>query len=161
MSPPVDQGIYLVYKKVTTEAEAEMLRGIRNECKDFMTRSTAFITKDQQTEWFKTAAEKYDLFICYEVAAGAVIVDAGYGVIHKNADESLLTGGLLPQYRNKGLGQNVFQYLIDQCDRSKPIRLEVLKTNKRAFSVYDRLGFIVMSEDDRIYNMEYGYDSPI
>jgi len=45
----------LVFKRVTTPAEAEILRTIRNECKDYMTRSTEYITPEQQAEWFKTA----------------------------------------------------------------------------------------------------------
>ena len=67
----------LVFKKVITSAEAEILRNIRNECKDFMTRSTSFITEEQQQAWFKTAHERYDLYIAYSVEHGAVVVDAG------------------------------------------------------------------------------------
>ena len=151
----------IVYKKVLTESDAETLRVIRNECRTFMTRSTDYITKEQQLNWFKTAAKKYDLYIAYEVLHGAIIVEVGYGVVHKNETESLVTGGLLPRYRDKGLGLPLFKFLTEQCDNSKPIKLEVLKTNTRAFMVYSKLGFIVTSEDDRIYNMEYKYDSTI
>lgn len=151
----------IVYKKVETEAEAEVLRQHRNTCKDFMTRSTAYITEEEQKEWFKTAQDKYDLYLVYEVSHGAVIIDVGYGVIHKGERESFLTAGLLPNYRGQGIGQNVFQFLINNCDRKKPIKLEVLKTNTRAFIVYIKLGFTVVRESDTIYYMEYNYDSPI
>lgn len=151
----------IVYKKVETEIDAEILRQHRNKCKDFMTRSTAYITEEDQQAWFKTAHEKYDLFIAYEVVHGAVIIDAGYGVIHREPGQSLLTGGLVPEYRNKGIGQQLFKFLIDQCRKDRPIRLEVLKENTRAFAVYLKLGFKVTGENSKIYFMEYEYDSVI
>ena len=150
-----------VYKKVETEIDAEILRQHRNVCKDFMTRSTSYITEQQQQEWFRAAHKKYDLFLAYEINHGSIINDIGYGLIHKNEDASLLTGGLLPNYRDKGIGQHLFKFLIDQCDKRKPIRLEVLKTNTRAFIVYIKLGFKLVKEDARLYHMEYEYDSPI
>lgn len=151
----------LVFKRVTTTSEAEMLRVIRNQCKDFMTRSTDYITPEQQQEWFKTAYKKYELYIVYAVEYGAVIIDAGFGVIHLNDNEYLLTGGLVPEYRDKGLGSTLFKFLVDNCNKQQPIRLEVLKSNTRAFKTYEKLGFTITGEDDRLYFMEYRYDSVI
>ena len=129
----------LYFKRVTTPAEAEILRTIRNECRTYMTRSTDYITEEQQQEWFKDAFRKYDLYIAYAIEHGAVIVDAGFGVVHKNEDEFLVTGGLLPQYRDMGLGKVVFKFLVDQCHSSLPVRLEVLKENTRALKTYEAL----------------------
>ena len=151
----------LVFKRVTTPAEAEILRTIRNKCREYMTRSTDFITPDQQEEWFKTAFKKYELYIAYSIEYGAKVLDAGFGVIHKNENEFLLTGGLVPEYRDKGLGKLVFKFLVDQCHKSLPIKLEVLKTNTRAFKTYEGLNFKVTGEDDRLFYMEYQYDSVI
>lgn len=152
---------HLVFKRVTTANEAEMLRVIRNQCKDFMTRSTDEITPEQQQEWFKTAFKKYELYIAYAIEHGVCIVDAGYGLIHLNDGEYLLSGGLVPGYRDKGLGSVLFKFLVDNCNKQQPIRLEVLKSNTRAFKVYEKLGFKTYSETDRIYLMEYDYDSVI
>lgn len=152
---------HLVFKRVTTPAEAEILRTIRNGCREFMTRSTDYITPEQQQEWFKTAHKKYELYIAYAVEHGAAVVDAGFGVIHKNEEESLLTGGLLLNYRDRGLGKVVFKFLLDQCTKLLPIKLEVLKTNTRALKTYESLNFKVISEDDRLFYMEYVYDSVI
>lgn len=151
----------LLFKRVTTPAEAEILRTIRNECRSYMTRSTDYITPEQQQEWFKTAHKKYELYIAYAIEHGVAVVDAGFGVIHKNEEESLLTGGLLLNYRDKGLGKVVFKYLLDQCTKFLPIKLEVLKTNTRAFKTYESLNFVVIGEDDRLFYMEYVYDSVI
>ena len=151
----------IVFKRVTTPAEAEILRTIRNKCREYMTRSTDFITPEQQEEWFKTAFRKYDLYIAYAIDHGVCIVDAGFGVVHKNEDEFLLTGGLVPEYRDKGLGKVIFKFLVDQCHKSLPIRLEVLKTNTRAYKTYEGLNFRVTGENDNLYFMEYQYDSVI
>ena len=151
----------IVFKRVTTPAEAEILRTIRNKCREYMTRSTDYITPEQQEVWFKTAFRKYDLYIAYAIEHGVCIVDAGFGVVHKNEDEFLLTGGLVPEYRDKGLGKIIFKFLVDQCHKSLPIRLEVLKTNTRAFKTYEGLNFRVTGENDNLYFMEYQYDSVI
>jgi len=151
----------IVFKRVTTPAEAEILRTIRNKCREYMTRSTDYITPEQQEVWFKTAFRKYDLYIAYAIEHGVCIVDAGFGVVHKNEDEFLLTGGLVPEYRDKGMGKLVFKFLVDQCHKSLPIRLEVLKTNTRAYKTYEGLNFSVTGENDNLYFMEYQYDSVI
>ena len=151
----------IVFKRVTTPAEAEILRTIRNKCREYMTRSTDYITPEQQEVWFKTAFRKYDLYIAYAIEHGVCIVDAGFGVVHKNEDEFLLTGGLVPEYRDKGLGKIIFKFLVDQCHKSLPIRLEVLKTNTRAYKTYEGLNFSVTGENDNLYFMEYQYDSVI
>lgn len=151
----------LVFKRVTTQAEAEILRAIRNECREYMTRNTDYITPEQQQEWFKTAHKKYELYIAYAIEHGVAVVDAGFGVVHKNETESLLTGGLLQEYRDKGLGKVIFKFLLDQCPKLLPIRLEVLKSNTRAFKTYEALNFKVIGEDSRLFYMEYEYDSVI
>lgn len=152
----------LLFKKVTTEEEAELLRIIRNQCREYMTRNTDVITQDAQRMWFKTAHDKYDLFLVYAIEYGACITYAGYGVIHKNLSDSMVTGGFLPEYRNQGLGQALFKFLTDtSIKRNLPVRLEVLKTNQRAYKVYERLGYTVYEETDKIYRMEYNYDSVI
>ena len=151
----------IVFKRVTTPAEAENLRIVRNQCREYMTRSTKLITPEQQEEWFKTAFRKYDLYIAYAIEHGVIVVDAGFGVIHKNEDEFLLTGGLLSDYRDKGLGKVIFKFLVDQCHKSLPIRLEVLKSNIRAFKTYEGLNFKITEESDKIFTMEYKYDSSI
>lgn len=151
----------LVFKRVTTLAEAETLRVIRNKCKNFMTRSTEEISYEQQQEWFKTAYKKYELYIAYAVEYGACVVDAGYGLIHLNEGEYMLSGGLVPEYRDKGLGSILFKFLVDNCNKLQPIRLEVLKNNTRAFKTYEKLNFVVTGENDKVYFMEYKYDSVV
>jgi ribosomal protein S18 acetylase RimI-like enzyme len=126
-----------------------------------MTRNTSVITPEEQLEWFKTAYKKYELYIAYAVEYGACIVDAGYGLIHLNEKEYMLTGGLVPGYRDKGLGTILFKFLVDNCNKQIPIRLEVLKDNLRALKTYEKLNFTTTGETDKIFIMEYKYDSCI
>ena len=151
----------IVLKLIKTYHDAELLRQHRNTCRSFMTRSSEYITTKQQVEWFNTATTKYDLYLAYCMQHGPMIYDVGYGVVHKCPDQSLLTGGLLPNYRGQHLGQELFQNLINHCPNGKPIRLEVLKTNPRALTVYIKLGFKIISEDPRLYYMEYDNDPVI
>lgn len=151
----------LVFKRVTTPSEAEILRVIRNQCRTFMTRNTEEISAEQQQEWFKTAYKKYELYIAYAIEHGSIVVDAGYGLIHLNEGEYLLSGGLVPDYRDKGLGSTLFKFLVDNCNKQVPIRLEVLKTNTRAFKTYEKLNFKITGENDSVFFMEYQYDSVI
>lgn len=152
---------HLVFKRVTTENEAEILRMVRNACRTFMTRNTEEISPEQQREWFKKSYKKYELYLVYAIEHGVVILEAGYGLIHLNEDEYLLSGGLLPSYRDKGLGTNLFKFLIDNCNKQLPIRLEVLKSNLRALKTYERLNFTITGENEKVYFMEYQYDSCI
>ena len=132
----------IYFKRVTSEADSQMLRNVRNQCREFMTRHSDFITEEQQKEWFKDAHKKYELYIAYTVEYGAIIYEVGFGVIHKCDDCFMLTGGLMPDSRGQGFGKKVFKFLMDQCHKSLPIRLELLKNNTAAFKTYKKLGFV-------------------
>jgi len=73
----------MFFKRVTTSAEAENLRVIRNKCREYMTRSTDHITPEQQEEWFKTAFRKYDLYIAYAINMVYVLLMLALGLCIK------------------------------------------------------------------------------
>lgn len=155
---------FFVFKEVASSEEAEMLRNIRNECRAFMTRNNAYISKEEQLLWFRNCKEKYFPFIVYNITHSSIICDAGYGVIHNNENEFMLSGGLLPYFRGKGLGLQLFKFLLNEClkkDSLRPIRLEALKSNQKAISIYKKLSFNVISETDKIVTMEYRLNSVI
>lgn len=61
-----------------------------------------------------------------------------YGLI--SYDESLrpwISGGILPRYRGKGYGMELFKFLSNDWDSF----LEVLASNERAHTLYTKLGF--------------------
>ena len=157
-----DQNNILI-KLVTSDSDVETLRVIRNSCRNFMTRQTHEIDKDSQMMWWQKLDKTTNFpYLLYKAEYGVIVYPIGYGYVRFENGEVLLTGGLMPEERGKGHGKRLFQLMIDSSKRyNAPIKLEVLNTNTNAFEMYKKLGFEVISSDDRITKMEYHYDSVI
>jgi ribosomal protein S18 acetylase RimI-like enzyme len=153
----------LVLLKVQDEREIEQLRLIRNACKNFMTRNTSEISKEQQLEWYKNIDKNFNkLYLLYDVIHGVALTTIGYGYIRVEDGAVLLTGGLIESERGKGYGSILFNHLVKNSKVfNLPIKLELLKTNMVAFSIYNKIGFRVIGDDGKIIKMEYHYDSVI
>lgn len=153
----------LVMISVNSENDVETLRKIRNECSGFMTRNTSKITFAQQQVWFKNLDMVTNkLFLLHEVYHGVASSVVGYGYIRVEDETVLLTGGLVESSRGKGYGQFLFNSLLLNSKKfNLPIKLEVLKSNMVAFSVYNKIGFRVTGDNGKIIKMEYYYDSVI
>ena len=154
---------FLVLKPVSNEHEVEQLRNIRNTCKDFMTRNTQEIDAESQLKWWKNLDKKTNFpYLLFKVEHGVVCVTVGYGYVRIEDNQVLLTGGLLPVDRNMGHGKKLFEMMISSSKKfNLPIRIEVLNTNTTAYEMYKKIGFKIISADDRITKMEYYYDSVI
>ena len=134
------------------EDNLETLRVIRNECKDFMTRSNAYVNREGQITWFNSIDKNEIKPYLFKVKDTIV----GYGLI-RVGDSFLLSGGLLEEFRGQGLGSYLFYSLMEKCallDKNKPIELEVLITNTRAYSLYRKLGFYETDRNDKIISMK-------
>ena len=60
-----------------------------------------------------------------------------------------------PNYQNQGIGTKILLDLIEQCSRKKvEFRLRVLKLNP-SVTLYQRLGFKVLGENEHQYFMVY------
>lgn len=131
-------------------SDIEDLRLIRNQCRDFMTRNKNIITQEEQKEWYNNIDKtKLIPYLFYENNEAI-----GYGIIRIESDSCLLTGGLIEQFRDKGLGKILFNSLCLESNKmNKDIKLEVLKTNSRAFKLYKNLGFAITEESDDLYFM--------
>jgi ribosomal protein S18 acetylase RimI-like enzyme len=153
----------LIMIPVKTESDVETLRQIRNVCKNFMTRHTDEITYEQQQNWYKNIdKDSNKLYLLHKIYCGSVGDIIGYGYIRIEDGCVLLTGGLIESERAKGYGHILFEYLVKNSEQFKiPIKLEVLKTNMKAFSVYNKIGFRVTADDGKVIKMEYYYDSVI
>ena len=61
-----------------------------------------------------------------------------------------------PDYQNKGIGTKLIQDLINKgLQEKKPVELQVLKVNQRAFTLYKSLGFIVKQETQTHFQMTH------
>ena len=83
-----------------------------------------------------------------DTPAGSLILSRGPGEIR------LVDIALLPQFRNRGLGEYLIRMLLSDAARSKSaVRLSVLRGN-RAAHLYERLGFEVTGGDAMYCEME-------
>lgn len=82
---------------------------------------------------------------------------ASVGVLHvQERIEELFIASLeiLPEYQRRGIGTEILRQLIAVAQRqSKPVALQVLKTNIAARSLYQRMGFGITGENDTHYIM--------
>jgi ribosomal protein S18 acetylase RimI-like enzyme len=76
--------------------------------------------------------------------------------IHRGACEIRVVDiGLLPEYRNQGIGGALLQAVLNEADAArKPVRLHVATFN-RAVRLYERLGFASISSDGIHFEMEW------
>lgn len=62
---------------------------------------------------------------------------------------------ILPEFQGQGIGTTIVKSLVDECEAlGIPMRLNVLKTNKRAAALYDRLEFQRYGENENHYLLE-------
>lgn len=143
--------------EVLNVSEAQLLRDIRNECKDYMTRNTEYITEDQQVDWFNSLdRDSMKIYLMYMYNEEVMVDVVGFGYCKRDINETYLTGGIKENHRGKGYGRLLFSHLLEQAKSfSTPITLEVLNTNTKAKNLYESLGFVEIKKDDRIMNMEY------
>lgn len=140
------------------------IRKLRNDCADYMTRDKRKINLFRQIWWFYRHYKKHQqegkiqAFLFYfnnQVA--------GYGVVSLES-HPMLSGGLGLQFRDKGLGYELFKFLTEYAKKKYedrlPVSLEVLETNSRAFSLYERLGFEEIFRKNGVITMQqlYGYE---
>lgn len=80
---------------------------------------------------------------------------AGRILVHRGAKACVLVDiALLAEYRNRGIGRQLLQQLLDDAGRDGiAVRLQVLKTNP-AYRLYERLGFVKTGEDGIYFQME-------
>lgn len=63
---------------------------------------------------------------------------------------------IFPVFQGRGVGSAVVRALLEQArGKGKPVALKVLKANRRARSLYQRLGFGVTGESETHYIMAF------
>lgn len=87
-------------------------------------------------ETFEEAVDEELLYVC-EVHNKIV----GYALCYLNDynDIHIADISLLPEYRGKGYGTSIMQFIMDDCENS--LALEVETENTKAFELYKKLGF--------------------
>ena len=128
---------------VTRPDQAEVMRQIRNTCLEFMTGDPHVITVDEQQAWFMALPDDETVlpFLWKPRRMNAF----GYGLIRKIGDLWWVSGGLLPEWRGKGHGVNLFHDLTDYVHvgpAKATAWLKVFEDNAPARRTYARLGYV-------------------
>jgi len=126
----------------------ETLRELRNQCREFMTGSTAWITASQQEDFRKNLEDSTQKV--YLVVEGVCSIAFLYLRLDCATGEWIPTYGVAEAKR--GLGYGKFLVALSQvlCER---LRLKVLQTNDRACQLYHALGFVVTTQQNGVKEM--------
>jgi ribosomal protein S18 acetylase RimI-like enzyme len=133
--------------------DADWMRIVRNECCEFMTRDTKYISFDAQHRWW----ENLDRTKTTPVLFWAENAPVGYGIVRLDDEQRYwLTGGLLEDWRRAGLGEKLFRWLmtfVKDLTGQSVCWLEVRESNNAALKLYKKLGFEEASSKDGILTM--------
>lgn len=154
---------FVMFHEVEDINEAQTIRCIRNECREYMTKNSDLISEEDQVVWFNGLdRDNIKMYIMLESYLGVAFTPIGFGYCRHVGDETYLTGGLIADVRGKGYGKHLFQHLLDRAKTfNTKITLEVLQTNTVAQKLYTNIGFLPYYNDDRIIKMEYKNDPTV
>ncbi len=92
----------------------------------------------------------HDIILLDEKPVGRLMV------VRADDEIRLIDLALLPEACGKGIGTILFNDLLDEAGATaRPVRLRVLQTNLGAIRLYQRLGFVNISEDPIYVEMEW------
>lgn len=96
---------------------AKRMSAIRNTCKDTMTQHTQIITDDQQTSWWLSLDHSTCRCWLFAIDDGGVEpIFVAYGMLRLLDGKWWESRGILPEFRGKGLGTIIVEFLVKQCD---------------------------------------------
>lgn len=129
--------------------QAFILRSIRNECRQWMTHYSKRITLLQQFGWWFTKytprRERGSLYCYLFYFEGQPV---GYGLASIKPDGVWISGGLRASARGKGLGQELFGWLVAKWGHER-MWLDVFEHNIAGLTIYKRLGFRLVGRRHR------------
>lgn len=84
--------------------------------------------------------------------------DIGFLMSREHGDQvELHTLCIAPEYQSQGIGTYITRRLVRDAQTSgRNVVLSVLKANERARKVYERLGFVIVSESTYHHHMRLG-----
>lgn len=124
------------------EQHLKIVNEIRNEyCEEFLHDSRKF-TLEETKEWFNKYKPEYYIINYNNTPVGYFRI-SNINHYHKNL---CMGADIHKDYCGIGIGYHAYKkfipYLFEKYNLNK-ISLEVLSTNKKAFSLYKKLGFVV------------------
>ena len=137
-------------RPVTTDADLETLRQIRNSGRQWMTRNTAEITPEQQRAWWKQFKRiSTGVWLFSESST-----DIGYGLLRLEGDRVWCSLAVLPRHQGHGYGTAIYRWLA----LSQPgwtIWAEILADNTPSIRACLRAGFQLAYAADKTATLVY------
>lgn len=131
---------------VRLDEDFEVLRQIRNSCREFFTNNTAEITKEQQHHYAFAARTNPDLrHYLYRPPYAVGQPAVGFSRIETRGGLAVVTYGLLPEFRGQGLGTHLIY--LTWLAAGLPILGEIRKDNERSIRAHRKLGACLMPGD--------------
>lgn len=132
------------FEAVTTLDQAQELRVLRNECREFMTGSVAEISEERQRVFFAGRIATGQVHAWLLLQNGRA---AAYAILRPADDGALwMSCGVAGKARGNGLGTltvNLVTAMGHHLNPKAPVRLEVWRTNLRARRVYVKAGYVM------------------
>ena len=126
----------LVPYTARTIEDAEYLRRIRNTCREYMTGDNREIGRADQAAWWRSEARHRNAIWLF---APAYSKPVGFGLFRMEDGRWWATLGLLPEWRGRGHGVDIYRHLIAHCPGDLWIR--VLLTNPGSARAAEKAGF--------------------
>ena len=123
-------------EKVQHLDQVEQVRGIRNSCREWMTRDTRHIGSAQQWSWWNAAPR--ELYLCDDVA---------YALITERDGRKWISLGVLPDERGRGIGTAIYQLFRD-------VFAEIRSDNHASRRAAEKAGYTLVSDDGEVVVMQ-------
>lgn len=125
------------------------MRDIRNQVARFMTHNDKPIGLFRQIWWYLTTYRKTNIIQGFLVWNGDQPI--GYGLVtlrplHNDANDLvwMVSGGLIDEYRGRGIGRQLFQFMTDHVLNvigAQECYLDVLDSNEAGKALYHKIGY--------------------
>ena len=150
----------LKMRPVTQLTEAWAISEIRNTGREQMTHDMHRITRREQSLWFEDHYKPgRELGEMYAFIGTVGLAGAAYGMIKRKDEQYWVTGVVDPEFRGKGFGRALFEflegYVFDELNGDR-VMLDVLETNTGARALYDKLGYMALYEEAGLIVMQKG-----
>lgn len=129
---------------ITTLEQAQILREIRNELRQYMTRDTKFITPDTQAQWFKTYILSDGAAYLYRNEYDCIV---GYGYVRVVDDKAWGSLAVKPEFQGRGYGTQIYKHMIAIAGE---LWIEIYADNVESLGAAVKAGFVMVDTQDKI-----------
>lgn len=131
--------------------EAQIVRMIRNQLKDFMTNHRTHITPEQQREWFVMFPDSNMLELWRDDNDAPI----GYTLVTLKDGIYYGTLAVLPEFHNQGYGTEMYKHMVSSVAPNK-LHIEIFADNTPSLVAALKSGFTIVSATDKLVTLVSG-----